>query len=173
MITDHAWADDGPVTGESGDPAYGACRVCLFRDLETGSFMYRVEKESSMPAEEAELICIHVNAKYCRDLLAFMHQEYPGSELGANGCLLLVRGSQTGASDSAVTGLSKDQPEGFPDPGRPTKWNPYGSQRWREENPTMAHEMPVEDARVVAEHTAPTAREGAVTVRGEAQASLF
>jgi hypothetical protein len=173
MITDHAWVDDGPVTGEPGDPAYGACRVCLFRDADTGSFMYRVEKEASLPAEEAELICIHVSSQYCRDLLAFMHQEYPGSELGAKGCLLLVRGSQPGASDGAVTGCVEPGPEGFPDPRRPTKWNPYGSPEWRKEHPDEAPEMPVEDAKIVSKAGHSVPKEEADTGGPAAQAALF
>lgn len=173
MITDHAWLDEGPVTGEPGDPAYGACRVCLFRDADTGSFMYRVEKESSLPAEEAELICIHVNAKYCRDLLAFMHEQYPGSELGAKGCLLLVRGEQPGASDSAVTGGHGPGSEGFLAPRRPPKRNPYGSPDWMGEFPDEAPEMPVEDAKPVSEtgHSVPP--DEADTGVQAAQASLF
>ena len=173
MITDHAWVDEGPVTGEPGDPAYGACRVCLFMDADTGSFMYRVEKETSLPAEEAELICIHVNAKYCRDLLAFMRDQYPGSELGAKGCLLLVRGAQPGASVGDHSGALKDQPKGFPDPRRPTEWNPYGSPEWRKEHPDEAPEMPVEDAKIVSEPLAQVPTEEAVTAPQETQASLF
>lgn len=173
MITDRAWVDDGPVTGEPGDPAYGTCRVCLFRDSDTGAFMYRVEKESSLPAEEAELICVHVNAQYCRDLLAFMHEQYPGSELGAKGCLLLVRGAQPGASDGDHSGGVRDQPEGFPDPRRPTKWNPYGSPEWRKEHPDEAPEMPIEDVRIVSETPAQQPPDGAVTGPHEVQVSLF
>lgn len=173
MITDHALVDEGPVTGEPGDPAYGACRVSLYRDADTGAFMYRVEKESSLPADEAELICIHVNAQHCRDLLAFMHEQHPGSELVAKGCLLLVRGAQPGASDSAVTGAPEPGPEGFPDPRRPTKWNPYGSPDWRQEHPDEAPEMPVEDAKVVSEPPAQVAPGEADTGPQEAQASLF
>lgn len=182
MIT-YTDPDEGPVTGEPGDPAYGACRVCLYRDASTGAYMYRVEKESGELDPSAEPICVHLNATYCRNLLAFMHEQ-DGGELRAKGCLLLFPGAATLASDSADTGASGAKPEGFPDPGRPTKYNPYGSQRWREEHPDEAPEMPVEDAKVVAEHsaqeadTAPpeppdTPPRGAITVPMEDQPSLF
>lgn len=165
--------EDGPVTGLPGDPAYGACRVSLYRDAGTGSYMYRVEKESTEPPPEAQLICVHVNAKYCRELLAFIHGETRGSELGAKGCLLLVRGSQPGASAGEHSAPVKDQPEGFPDPRRPTKWNPYGAPDWRKEHPDEAPEMPVEDAKIVSEPTAQLPKEEADTVAPEDQPSLF
>ena len=127
MIT---YADaSGPVTGEAGDPDHGACRVCQYNDADTGALMYRIEKESTALADEAEPICIHVSAAYCRRLLAAMKADM-GGELGASGCLLLVRGA-TQASDGEHTVVqSRDRPAGHPDPLRPTRHNPDGSPDW-------------------------------------------
>ena len=100
MIT-HADAS-GPVTGEPGDPAHGGCRVAQYRDAGTGALMYRVEKESSEPDPAAELVAIHVSARYCLDLLAYMWQEL-GGDLKAGGAMLLIR---------------------------PTRYNPEGSPDW-------------------------------------------
>lgn len=123
------WTPDTPVTGQEGDPDFGACRVCQYHDPVTGALMYRIEKEATAPAGEAELICTRVSASYCRRLLAHMHAEL-GGELGANGCLLLVRGA-TQASDGKHTVVqSKDRPAGHPDPLRPTRHNPEGSPDW-------------------------------------------
>lgn len=80
----------GPVTGDPGSPDYGACRVCQYHDPATGALMYRIEKEATAPADEAELICIHVSAAYCRRLLAAMKSDM-GGELGAKGAMLLIR----------------------------------------------------------------------------------
>lgn len=126
MIT---YADaSGPVTGESGDPDFGSCRVCMFHDQATGSLMYRVEKESSEPADEAHSIAVHVSATYCRRLLAYI-QSQEGGELGANGCLLLVRGT-TLASDGEHAAPIREARAGYPDPLRPTRHNPEGSPDW-------------------------------------------
>lgn len=126
MIT---YADaSGPVTGEPRDPDHGSCRVCMFHDEPTGSLMYRVEKESSEPAEEAHLIAVHVSAAYCRRLLAYI-QSQEGGELGANGCLLLVRGAAP-ASGGDHTAPILETRAGFPDPLRPTRHNPDGSPDW-------------------------------------------
>lgn len=123
------WTPDTPVAGQEGDPDFGACRVCQYHDPDTGSLMYRIEKESAAPADEAELICIHVSAAYCRRLLAAMKADI-GGELGANGCLLLIRGAAQ-ASDGEHRGArSVDRPAGHPDPLRPTRHNPDGSPDW-------------------------------------------
>lgn len=123
------WTPDTPVTGQEGDPDFGACRVCMYHDAPTGSLMYRIEKESTAPADEAELICIHVSAAYSRRLLAAMKADM-GGELGANGAMLLVRGVAQ-ASDGEHTGrVLKDRPAGHPDPLRPTRHNPEGSPDW-------------------------------------------
>lgn len=159
MIT---YADaSGPVTGEPGDPDFGSVRVCQFHDPDTGSLMYRVEKESSAPAEEAELICQHVSAAYCRRLLSYI-QLQGGGELGANGCMLLIRGA-TLASDSADHSSPKETRAGFPDPRRPTKHNPDGSPDWRVEHPDSPLQPQVEDAVIVSENPIPMPKEEAIT----------
>lgn len=119
---------DTPVVGQEGNPDFGACRVCQYHDAATGALMYRIEKESITPPDEAELICTHVSAAYCRRLLAAMKADM-GGELGAKGCLLLIRGA-TLASDGEHTGAPKDRPAGHPDPLRPTRHNPDGSPDW-------------------------------------------
>ena len=136
-----------PVTGEVGDPEYGNVRVCQYHDADTGSLMYRIEKESAAPADEAEMIAAHVNAAYAKRLLSFI-QSQDGGELGAKGCLLLIRGT-TLASDSAVTvGGVKEVRAGFPDPRRPTKYNPKGSPDWQSEQSQVG----ATDAKIVDEH---------------------
>lgn len=162
MITDHAWADTGPVTGEPGDPEYGSVRVCQFHDPDTGSFMYRVEKESSAPADEAEVIAMHVNAAYAKRLLSFI-QSQEGGEMGAKGCMLLIRGGATQASDSAVTALSRDTRAGFPDPRRPTKHNPEGSPDWRQERPDLDLQQPLQGCDIAPEGPIPMPKEEAIT----------
>lgn len=123
------WTPDTPVTGQEGDPDFGACRVCQYHDAATGALMYRIEKESTTPADEAELICIHVSAAYCRRLLAAMKADM-GGELGAKGAMLLIQGA-TQVSDGEHTVVqSKDRPAGHPDPLRPTRHNPEGSPDW-------------------------------------------
>ena len=122
------WTPDAPVAGQEGDPDFGACRVCQYHDAATGALMYRIEKESTTPPDEAELICIHVSAACCRRLLAAMKADM-GGELGANGCLLLIRGS-TQASDGDHTAPIRETRAGFPDPLRPTRHNPNGSPDW-------------------------------------------
>lgn len=123
------WTPDPPVTGQEGDPDFGACRVCQYYDPATGALMYRIEKESTAPADEAELICIHVSAAYCYRLLAAMKADI-GGELGAKGAMLLIRGAAQ-ASDGEHTSLaSRDRPAGHPDPLRPTPHNPEGSPDW-------------------------------------------
>nr|DAO91492.1 MAG TPA: hypothetical protein [Caudoviricetes sp.] len=152
MIT---YADaSGPVTGEPGDPEHGACRVCMFHDAPTGALMYRVEKESSLPAEEAELIAIHVNAAYAKRLLSYI-QSQEGGELGAKGCMLLVRGA-TLASDTASHTSSGEVRKGFPDPRRPTSHNPQGSPDWRAEHPDLHPEPQAGDAVIASEHLLPS-----------------
>lgn len=124
------WTPDTPVTGQKGDPDFGTCRVCQYHDAATGSLMYRIEKESTTPADEAELICIHVSAAYCRRLLAAMKVDM-GGELGGRGAMLLIRGGSTQASDGEHRGVaSRDRPAGHPDPLRPTRHNPEGSPDW-------------------------------------------
>lgn len=86
------WAPDAPVACQEGDPDFGACRVCQYHDAATGALMYRIEKESTTPPDEGELICIHVSAAYCRRLLAAMKADM-GGELGAKGAMLLIRGA--------------------------------------------------------------------------------
>ena len=122
MIT---YADaSGPVTGEGGDPAHGACRVVQYHDAPTGSLMYRVEKESSGPDPAAELIAIRVSARYCLDLLAYMRQEL-GGDLKAGGAMLLI------APDTVPREpLPPETRPCFPSPLRPTKHNPDGSPDW-------------------------------------------
>ena len=126
MSTD--WTPDAAVAGQEGDPDFGACRVSQYHDADTGALMYRIEKESTAPADEAELICIHVSAAYCRRLLAYI-QSQVGGGLGANGCLLLVRGA-TQASDSGHTARARETCAVHPDPLRPTRHNPEGSPDW-------------------------------------------
>lgn len=127
MIT---YADaSGPVAGEAGDLDHGACRMCQYHDPDTGALMYRIEKESNTPADEAELICIHVSAAYCRRLLAAMKADM-GGELGANGCLLLIRGAAQASDGECTVVQSKDRPAGHPDPLRPTRHNPDDSPDW-------------------------------------------
>lgn len=123
------WVPDSPVAGQEGDPDFGTCRVCQYFDADTGALMYRIEKESTTPADEAELICIHVSAAYCRRLLAALKADM-GGELGGKGVMLLIRGA-TQASDGEHTGgQAKDRPAGHPDPLRPTRHNPEGSPDW-------------------------------------------
>lgn len=122
------WTPDAPVAGQEGDPGFGTCRVCQYHDAVTGALMYRIEKESTTPADEAELICIHVSAAYCRRLLAAMKADM-GGELGANGCLLLVRGA-TLTSDGDHTAPIRETRASPPDPLRPTRHNPEGSPDW-------------------------------------------
>lgn len=122
------WTPDAPVAGQEGDPDFGACRVCQYHDAGTGALMYRIEKESTTPATEAELICVHVSAAYCRRLLAHI-QSQEGGELGANGCLLLIRGA-TQVSDGDHTAPIRESRAGLPDPLRPTRHNPEGSPDW-------------------------------------------
>lgn len=111
-----------PVTAAPEDWCYGKCRVSAYEDPETGSLMYRIEKESTAPAPEAYLVCLHMTPAYCRDLLAFI-QAQEGGELRAGGCLLLIQGSRTVPSEP-VTGVPEAAPEGgsrvFPDPCRDT-----------------------------------------------------
>ena len=120
------WMPDAPVASQEGDPDFGTCCVCQYHDPGTGALMYRIEKESTALADEAELICIHVSAAYCRRLLAAMKADM-GGELGAKGAMLLIRGA-TQASDGEHTPIrSADRPAGHPDPLRPTRYNPDGS----------------------------------------------
>ena len=111
-----------PVTGAPDDWCYGKCRVVAYEDPETGSLMYRVEKESTDPSPEAYLVCLHMTPTYCRDLLAFI-QAQEGGELRAKGCMLLIPGSRTGRLEP-VTGGVGAPPEvdtrAFPDPCRDT-----------------------------------------------------
>lgn len=106
------WTPDTPVVGQEGDPVFGACRVCQYHDPATGSLMYRIEKESTAPADEAELICIHVSAAYCRRLLAAMKADM-GGELWCKGAALLIRGAAQ-ASDGEHTGGASQGPAGRP-----------------------------------------------------------
>lgn len=127
MIT---YADaSGPVTGEPGDPDFGRARVCMYHDPATGSLMYRIEKESTAPADEAELICVHVSAAYCRRLLAAMKADM-GGELGAKGAMLLIRGAAQASDSEHTAARSVDRPRGHPDPLRPTRYNPERSPDW-------------------------------------------
>lgn len=122
------WTPDAPVAGQEGDHDFGACRVCQYHDADTGALMYRIEKESTTPADEAELICIHVSASYCRRLLAAMKADM-GGELGAKGAMLLIRGA-TQTSDGEHTAPIRETRADFPDPLRPTRHNPDGSPDW-------------------------------------------
>lgn len=123
------WTPDAPVAGQEGDPDFGACRVCQYHDPGTGALMYRIEKESTTPADEAELICIHVSVAYCRRLLVAMKADM-GGELGAKGVMLLIRGAAQASDGEHTAGQSKDRPAGHPDPLRPTRHNPEGSPDW-------------------------------------------
>ena len=123
------WTPDTPVAGQEGDPDFGACRVCQYHDPATGSLMYRIEKEATTPADEAELIAIHVSATYCRRLLAAMKADM-GGELGAKGAMLLIRGATLASDGERTVVQSKDRPAGHPDPLRPTRHNPDGSPDW-------------------------------------------
>lgn len=123
------WTPDTPVAGQEGDPDFGACRVCQYHDPATGSLMYRIEKESTAPVDEAELICIHMSAAYCRRLLAAMKADMSG-ELGAKGAMLLIRGAAQASDGEHTGGQAKDRPAGHPDPLRPTRHNPEGSPDW-------------------------------------------
>lgn len=123
------WTPDTPVVGQEGDPDFGTCRVCQYHDPGTGALMYRIEKESTAPADEADLIAVHVSAAYCRRLLVAMKADM-GGELGAKGAMLLILGA-TQASDGEYTpARSSDRPAGHPDPLRPTRYNPEGSPDW-------------------------------------------
>ena len=123
------WTPDTPVAGQEGDPDFGACRVCQYHDPDTGALMYRIEKESTAPADEAELICIHVSAAYCRRLLTYI-QSQEGGELGAKGAMLLIRGAAQASDGEHTPARSADRPAGHPDPLRPTRHNPEGSPDW-------------------------------------------
>lgn len=123
------WTPDTPVAGQKGDPDFGAHRVCQYHDPATGALMYRIEKESTALADEAELICIHVSAAYCRRLLAAMKAAM-GGELGAKGAMLLIRGAAQASDSEHTGGRSVDRPAGHPDPLRPTRYNPEGSLDW-------------------------------------------
>lgn len=123
------WALDAPVAGQEGDPDFGTCRVCQYHDPATGSLMYRIERESTAPADEAELICIHVSAAYCRRLLAAMKADM-GGELGAKGAMLLIQGRHTDPDGEHTVAQSRDRPACHPDPLRPTRHNPEGSPDW-------------------------------------------
>lgn len=123
------WTPDAPVAGQEGDPDHGSCRVSQYHDPDTGALMYRIEKESTAPADEAELICIHVSAAYCRRLLAAIKADM-GGELGARGAMLLIRGATLASDSEHTAGQSKDRPAGHPGPPRPTRHNPEGSPDW-------------------------------------------
>ena len=123
------WTPDAPVAGQEGDSDFGACRVCQYHDPATGALMYRIEKESTTPADEAELICIHVSAGYCRRLLAAIKADM-GGELGANGCMLLIRSAPQVSDGEHTAARSAGRPTGHPDPLRPTRHNPEGSPDW-------------------------------------------
>lgn len=117
-------SDTDLVIGQPGDPAHGACRVAQYRDADTGTLMYRVEKESSEPDPAAELIAIHVSARYCLDLLAYMRREL-GGDLKAGGAMLLVLPDTVRPEP-----LPPEPRSGFPSPLRPTRHNPDGSPDW-------------------------------------------
>ena len=123
------WTPDTPVAGRESDPDFGACRVCQYHDPDTGALMYRIEKESTALADEAELICIHVSAAYCRRLLAAMKADM-GGELGAKGAMLLIQGATLASDGEHTPPRSVDRPRGHPDPLRPTRHNPEGSHNW-------------------------------------------
>lgn len=128
-MRDLDWTPDTPVAGQKGDPDFGTCRVRQYRDPGTGALMYRIEKESTAPDGEAELVCIHVSAAYCRRLLAAMKADM-GGELGANGAMLLIRGATQAPDGEHTPARSVDRPAGHPDPLRPTRHNPEGSPDW-------------------------------------------
>lgn len=115
---------------EPGDAGHGACRVCQYQDPGTGALMYRVEKESSPPVDAADLVCMHVSARFARDFLVLLQLEI-GGDLGANGCLLLVQPSEaTRASDGDHSSPAPGPAEvrkTFPDPLRPTKYSQKAS----------------------------------------------
>lgn len=123
------WTLDTPVAGQEGDPDFGTCRVCQYHDAATGALMYRIEKESTTPPDEAELIAIHVSAAYCRRLLAAVKADM-GGELGAKGAMLLIRGATQASDGDHTRAMPKDRPAGHPDPLRPTRHNPGGSPDW-------------------------------------------
>ena len=123
------WTPDTPVAGQEGDPDFGACRVCQYHDPATGSLMYRIEKESTAPVDEAELICIHMSAAYCRRLLAAMKADM-GGELGAKGAMLLIQDATQASDGEHTAGQPRDRPAGHPGPLRPTRHNPEGSPDW-------------------------------------------
>lgn len=123
------WTPDAPVAGQEGDPDFGTCRVCQYHDSATGALMYRIEKESTAPADEAELICVHVSAAYCRRLLVAMKADM-GGELGAKGAMLLIRGAARASDGEHTPARSVDWPSGHPDPLRPTRHNPEGGPDW-------------------------------------------
>lgn len=111
-----------PVTATPEDWCYGKCRVAAYEDPETGSLMYRVEKESTDPAPEAYLVCLHMAPAYCRDLLAFIHEQ-EGGELRAGGYLILIPGPRTAPRESvtvAPEAVPKEDSRAFPDPCRAT-----------------------------------------------------
>lgn len=111
-----------PVTATPEDWCYGKCRVAAYDDPETGTLMYRVEKESTDPVPEAYLVCLHMTPAYCRDLLAFI-QAQEGGELRAKGCMLLIPGARTAASEASTGGAGAGPEECsrvFPDPCRDT-----------------------------------------------------
>ena len=155
------WTPDAPVAGQEGDPDFGGCRVCQYHDPDTGALMYRIEKESTTPPDEAELICIHVSAAYCRRLLVAMKADM-GGELGAKGAMLLIRGAAQ-ASDSADHTGVKEAREGFPDPRRPTEHNFEGSKDWRAEHPDLALQPQASGAVIVSERPIPMPKEEAIT----------
>lgn len=138
------WTPDTPVAGQEGDPDFGTCRVCQYHDPDTGALMYRIEKESTAPADEAELIAIHVSAAYCRRLLAAMKADM-GGELGAKGAMLLIRGA-TQASDGDHAAPIRETRAGYPDPLRPTRHNPNGSPDWSDQPSTDVAITPPEGA---------------------------
>lgn len=123
------WTPDTPVAGQEGDPDFGTCRVCQYHDPDTGALMYRIEKESIAPADEAELICIHVSAAYCRRLLVAMKADM-GGELGAKGAMLLIQGATQASDGEHTAARSAGRPAGYPEPLRPTRHNPDGSPDW-------------------------------------------
>lgn len=133
-----------PVTAGPEDWCYGKCRVAAYEDPSTGALMYRIEKESSDPVPEAYLVCLHMTPAYCRDLLAFI-QAQEGGELRANGCMLLIPGGRTVASEaSTVVGEVSPKVGGrvFPDPLRstPEKARAIQAQEGRKAKEAAEHE---------------------------------